>query len=69
MRKNGYYYANRQRKEGEYFYSPYGRKFQIYKVTYVDDGHETAEKVMGEWFMTREEARARVYELNGWRHN
>jgi len=64
---SGYWYACRQRKEGEYYYAPYGRKFQIYKVTHAGDGYETAEKVMGEWYMTREEAKARVYELNGWR--
>lgn len=62
---SGYNY--RDRKEGEYYYEPYGRRFQLYRVVSVHDGYMSAEKVFGEWFGTREEAKARVYELNGWR--
>lgn len=52
-------------KKGQYLYRPSGRNFRVYLQ--VDDNR--IEQVINEpCYFTREEARKRVYELNGWRY-
>lgn len=58
-------------KVGQYHYCLRGRYFRIYRYTHVAaDGSGTAASlVMDEpSFIDREEARKRVYELNGWKY-
>lgn len=56
-------------KKGEYSYHPYGRHFRIYVCIYADGLTTTSDPVPGEPLYTdREEARKRVYELNGWKY-
>lgn len=51
-------------KVGQYMYMPRGRNFRVYKK--VTDTR--LEEVISEpVYFSREEARRRVYELNGWR--
>lgn len=55
-------------KIGEYSYTPYGRSFRIYVCTYISNGgsqHSPADEPL---YHNREEARKRVYELNGWKY-
>ena len=56
---------NRERKNGEYYYSPKGRRWGIWRWKTV----EFAKGGFGEFVkdvFTKEEARAEVYRLNGW---
>lgn len=56
-------------KQGEYSYQPDGRHFRIYICTYVDGRSTTSDPVREEPLYTdREEARRRVYQLNGWNY-
>ena len=50
-------------KVGEYFYIPRGNSFAIY---YQDT--ETTASPTGERIFSREAARKKVYELNGWNY-
>lgn len=60
----------RQRKLGEYFYQIRGRGWRIYQTDFVSDRVTSASEVRGEpLYHDREEARKRVYELNGWKYN
>lgn len=56
-------------KQGEYRYHPCGKDFRIYRCTYADGKGAISEPVPGEpLYANREEARRRVYELNGWKY-
>lgn len=56
-------------KVGEYYYTPNGRQFRIYQCDYSDGKIETGKPVYKEpLFNNREDARKRVYELNGWHY-
>ena len=56
-------------KVGQYFYMPRGRNFRIYRYNHVSETTSSASPVNSEpYFSNREEARRRVYELNGWRY-
>lgn len=55
-------------KVGQYFYMPRGRSFRIYCYKSVSESTTIASPVDSEpIYHSREEARRRVYELNGWR--
>lgn len=55
-------------KVGQYFYTPRGRGFRIYRYDSVTETTSSASPVTSEpLYFNREEARKRVYELNGWR--
>lgn len=57
-------------KVGQYYYTPRGRFFRIYRYDSVTDTGSTASPVQAEpLFSDREQARKRVYELNGWKYN
>lgn len=57
------------KKLGEYYYTPKGRHFAIYVVDSVSNGVTTGRPAEGEkLYYDREEARKRVYELNGWNY-
>ena len=53
-------------KVGEYRYIRRGRVFRIYKCTSSDETGEVRTPT-NESYCTSEEARKRVYQLNGWR--
>lgn len=54
-------------KAGEYHYCLRGRNFVIYRCDYSRNGHESSSPVRDEpVYYNKEEARKRVYELNGW---
>lgn len=54
-------------KVGLYHYERRGRGYRIYRYTYVDENTASAAVVVGEpEFSDPEQARRRVYELNGW---
>ena len=56
-------------KVGQCYYAPRGRAFRIYCYDYVSDTVATASPLPDEpYYYNREEARKRVYELNGWRY-
>lgn len=56
-------------KIGEYHYELHGRHFRIYQCSFNDGVTTMSDPVRGEpFFMDREEARKRVYELNGWNY-
>lgn len=56
-------------KVGQYYYTPRGRGWRIYRYTHVSDTGSAASPVLEEpIFFNREEARKRVYELNGWKY-
>lgn len=56
-------------KKGEYSYSPHGRQFRIYICTQSDEHGSMSSPVRTEpFFNDREQARKRVYELNGWNY-
>lgn len=56
-------------KVGQYFYIPRGQCFRIYRYDSVTASGTTASPVPDEpSFYNREEARKRVYELNGWNY-
>lgn len=54
-------------KEGQYFYKPHGRSFRIHRYLKVA-GPACEISPCLEEHRDREEARRRVYELNGWRY-
>lgn len=51
-------------KDGEYYYFPKGSMYAVYQNHVSNDGHGSADKI--EDNLTKEQARSRVYELNGW---
>lgn len=53
-------------KVGQYYYAPRRNMFAIYQTTFIGNGVTTACST-GEEYATREEAKKRVYELNGWK--
>lgn len=54
---------------GEYFYQVSGRHYRIYRYTKVTSRASLASPVHSEqFFRNREDARRRVYELNGWEY-
>lgn len=54
---------------GEYFYMPFGQAFRIYRYDFVGKTTSSAEPVSDEpYYRNSEDARKRVYELNGWRY-
>lgn len=56
-------------KVGQYCYMPRGRVFRIYRYDFVSATASTLAAVPEEpVYYDREEARRRVYELNGWRY-
>lgn len=56
-------------KVGEYEYHPCGNLFRIYVCDYWDGITKTCSPVYTEpFFDTEEEARKRVYQLNGWKY-
>lgn len=56
-------------KVGQYHYALRGRFFRIYRYTSVTDSGTTATPVMEEPLLSdREQARRRVYQLNGWNY-
>lgn len=56
-------------KVGQYFYTPHGNAFRIYRYDRVTAGATSASPVNEQpFFYDREEARKRVYELNGWKY-
>lgn len=56
-------------KKGEYSYQPHGRQFRIYVCTYADGRTTMSDPVRDEpFYNNREDARRRVYELNGWKY-
>lgn len=57
----------RQRKIGEYFYAPRGRRYKIYRISSITPTSTSSESI-GEIYARREEAKKRVYELNGWHY-
>lgn len=55
-------------KVGQYYYAPYGRGFRIYRYDSVTENGSSASPVNSEpIYYNQEDARKRVYELNGWR--
>ena len=52
-------------KIGQYEYDRRGRGFRIYRVDSVSENGYTA-SATGEFYFNREEARRRVWQLNGW---
>lgn len=57
-------------KVGQYYYAPRGRGFRIYRYDVVTDTFQSASPAPDEpTYHDREEARRRVYELNGWKCN
>ena len=60
----------RQPRTGQYYYAPHGRGFRIYRYVSVTAMTSTASPVTDEpIYYDREEAKKRVYELNGWNFN
>lgn len=57
-------------KEGEYHYIKSGSMYRIYQCDYSRNGIVTSSPVYSEPYMFTdpEEARKRVYELNGWKY-
>lgn len=53
-------------KLGDYTYVLRGKLFVIHRVTSVTPHGYSATRT-GEYFYSREEARRRVYQLNGWK--
>lgn len=57
-------------KVGQYYYAPRGREFHIYRYDVVTDKFQSASLVLNEpIYYDQEQAKKRVYELNGWRYN
>lgn len=55
-------------KEGQYYYAPYMSGYKIYVWANVTEHGCSAKAVDGEpLYYEREEAKRRVYELNGWK--
>lgn len=56
-------------KPGEYSYQPHGRHFRIYRCIRAEGRFTQSTPVNDEpLYRDREEARRRVYELNGWKY-
>lgn len=56
-------------KQGQYYYTIHGRYFAIYRCVFNDGHTSMGEKVVNEPpYYDREQARRRVYELNGWNY-
>ena len=56
-------------KVGQCYYALHGRGYRIYRYDYVGETVSTAAPVSDEpIYWDKEEARKRVYELNGWRY-
>lgn len=56
-------------KKGQYHYTPCGRQFRIYICTEANEQGNSSSPVYSEpFFNDREQARKRVYELNGWNY-
>ncbi|MCS2588042.1 hypothetical protein [Bacteroides fragilis] len=56
-------------KVGEYSYSIHGRNYRICVCDYSDGKTQISSPVRNEpLYINREEARKRVYELNGWKY-
>lgn len=54
-------------KTGEYYYTLSGREYRIYRYDMVDETGSIASPVPNEpHYYNEEDARRRVYELNGW---
>lgn len=53
-------------KDGQYYYTPKGRFFAIYKN--IDGGNGVSHGTLVKDMLDREEARKQVYELNGWKY-
>lgn len=57
----------REPKLGEYFYAPRGNDWNVYVYTFVgENGAASADFVAR--FSTKDDARAFVYEKNGWKN-
>lgn len=58
------------RKVGEYYYRPSGCHYRIYQCEYNDGTTFMGRPIYDEPYMFTEpeEARKRVYELNGWKY-
>ena len=55
-------------RQPEYTYHPHGKNWRVYKNTYSETG-SVAGSPSGEVYFTKEEVRAEVYRLNGWKLN
>ncbi|MBD5267972.1 MAG: hypothetical protein HDS41_07365 [Bacteroides sp.] len=56
-------------KIGQYYYAPRGRFFRIFQCDHVSETGYTGTPVMTENLCnTAEQARRRVYQLNGWNY-
>lgn len=56
-------------KLGQYYYTPRGNGWRIYRYTHVSDTGFSGSAVTDEpTYFNREEAKKRVYELNGWKY-
>lgn len=56
-------------KVGQYYYTISNNKYRIYRYTHADENGALASPVSGEpLYPNPEEARKRVYELNGWKY-
>lgn len=54
---------------GEYYYEPHGRHYRICQCNYSDGKLTVSNPVQSEPLRSdKEEARKRVYELNGWEY-
>ena len=57
-------------KVGQYFYGYRGTAYRIYRCDMATEKGVSASVVAGEQsYSDREQARKRVYELNGWKYN
>lgn len=54
-------------KVGQYYYQRRRDGFQIYRCQSVCKSGHSGDCVSGEFYFDSEEARRRVYELNGWK--
>lgn len=54
-------------KDGQYYYAPHRRLWGVWQHHDLGDGYATGE-FYGD-FATKEAARRKVYELNGWIYN
>lgn len=54
-------------KVGQYEYHIRGREWRIYQVDWVGENGASSAQYTGIYFWTKEEASAKVYELNGWK--
>ncbi len=52
-------------KDGQYYYAPFRRRWGVWQHHDVGNGYSNGTFV--DDFATKEEARDKVYELNGWK--